>query len=191
MGEEVNNDDDEQLFDPTASQDYSLGTDAGSVSSQDYGLSTAGSVRSSQDYSLTAGGSVSSSQDYSLESEGPSSGPLTSSFLLEEDTNQDSEDALLTSADYFGNWDEYPSEDQVPEADLQVDQVAAVLQVDQVPDLQVEQVVQLRVPEAVLNIGEGAVEEEEEEEEEEVGDVPVPEPEADHHHLVDDGEHAV
>merc|ERR1712181_134361 len=202
MGEEVNNDDDEQLFDPTASQDYSF--EAGSsqdydavgglsdqdyslgvADGQDYSLGTAGSVRSSQDYSLTAGGSVSSSQDYSLESEDPSSGPLTTSSFLLEDTNQDSEDALLTSADYFGNWEEYPSEDAAP-AVLQVDQVS-LLQGDQVPDLhaapavlQVDQVVQLRVPEAVLNIGE----------EEEGGDVPVPEPEADHHHL-DDGEHAV
>merc|ERR1712181_70493 len=208
MGEEEVNDDDEQLFEPTASQDYSfeagsssqdydvvgrsedqdyslgvadgqdfsLGTTGGSVSSQDYSLADAGSV-SSQDYSLSAGGSVSTSQDYSLDSEDPSSGPLTSSFLL-EDTNQNSEDGLLTS-DYFGNWEEYPSEDPA-----QVDQVP-LLQVDQIPVLQVDQVVQLRVPEAVLNIGEVAVVEEEEEKE--GGDVPVPEPEADHHR--DDGEH--
>ena len=56
---------------------------------------------------------------------------------------------------------------------------------NQVPVLQVDQVVQLRVPEAVLNIGEEAVVEEE------GGDVPLPEPEADHQHLVDDGEHGV
>merc|ERR1719397_2279680 len=177
--EEVN-DDDEQLFDPTASQDYSFevgssqdydvvgGSDQdyslGVADGQDYSLRDAGSAVSSQDYSLSDAGSVSGSQDYSVESEDPSSS-LTSSFLL-EDTNQDSEDGLLTS-DYFGDWDEYPSED--PAA----------------PAVQVDQVVQLRVPEAVLNIGEEAVVEEEEE----GGDVPVPEPEADHH-LVD-GEHAV
>jgi len=132
-------------------QDYSLGLDDG----QDYSLGASGV--SSQDYSLGAG-SV-SSQDYSLESEDPS--PLTGSFLL-EDANQDSkgEDGLLTS-DYFG-WDEYPAsiEDPAP--------------------VQVDQMVQLRVAEAVLNIGE-AVEEEEE------GGEPVPEPEADHGH----GEDAV
>ena len=188
-GEEVNEDEQLLSFDPTASQDYSFeagsiqdydvvgGSDqdyslgavadgqdyslsASGVSSQDYTLSDGG-VSRSQDYTLGAG-SVSSSQDYSLESEDPS--VLTSSFLL-EDPNQNSngEDALLTS-DYFG-WDEHPTtsiEDPAPG--------------------QVDQMVQLSVPQAVLNIGE-AVEDEEED-----GDVPVAEPEPDH---VADGEHAV
>merc|ERR1712113_901835 len=105
---------------------------------------------SSQDYTLGAGGV--GSQDYSLESEDPS--VLTSSFLL-EDTNQNSEgeDAQLTS-DYFG-WDEYPTSSIEDPAPVQVDQM-----------------VQLRVPEAVLNIGEAVQEEEEAE--------PEPEPEPDH-----------
>merc|ERR1712032_437827 len=138
------------MGDPTASQDYSF--EAGSsqdydvvggsdqdyslrvADGRDYSLGAGGSINS-QDYSLSDAGSSVSSQDYSVESEDPSS-PLTSSFLL-EDTNQDSEDGLLTS-DYLGDWDEYPSED--PAA----------------PVVQVDQVVQLRVPEAVLNIGEVA-----------------------------------
>merc|ERR1712212_581233 len=149
---------DEQLlgFDPTASQDYSFEAVA---LGQDFSLGASGV--SSQDYTLGAG-SV-GSQDYSLESEDPS--PLTSSFLL-ADTNQNSEgeDAQLTS-DYFG-WDEYPTSSIEDPAPVQVDQM-----------------VQLRVPEAVLNIGEAV-----QEEEEAGGGVPVPEPEPDH---ADDGEHAV
>merc|ERR1712032_163956 len=119
LEEEEVNDEDEQLFDPTASQDYSfeagssLDYDVVGGSDQDYSLR----VADGQDYSLGAGGSV-NSQDYSVESEDPSSS-LTSSFLL-EDTNQDSEDGLLTS-DYFGDWDEYPSEDPAAPA-VQVDQ---------------------------------------------------------------------
>merc|ERR1712212_1378822 len=148
---------DEQLlgFDPTASQDYSFEAVA---LGQDFSLGASGV--SSQDYTLGAG-SV-GSQDYSLESEDPS--PLTGSFLL-EDTNHNSEgeDAQLTS-DYFG-WDEYPTSSIEDPAPVQVDQM-----------------VQLRVPEAVLNIGEAV------EKEEEVGGVPVPEPEPDH---ADDREHAV
>merc|ERR1711874_295990 len=177
LEEEVEINEDEQLlgFDPTASQDYSF--EAGSSqdydvvggSDQDYSL---GAVADGQDFSLGATGVSSQdytlgagsvgSQDYSLESEDPSL--LTSSFLL-EDTNQNSEgeDAQLTS-DYFG-WDEYPTSSIEDPAPVQVDQM-----------------VQLRVPEAVLNIGEAV------EKEEEVGDVPVPEPEPDH---ADDGEHAV
>merc|ERR1712032_1498617 len=177
LEEEEVNDEDEQLFDPTASQDYSF--EAGSsqdydvvggsdqdyslrvADGQDYSLGAGGSINS-QDYSLSDAGSSVSSQDYSVESEDPSS-PLTSTWVL-EDTNQDSEDGLLTS-DYFGDWDEYPSED--PAA----------------PAVQVDQVVQLRVPEAVRNIEEVAVEEEEE------GGVPVPEPEADH--VAVDGEQGI
>jgi len=175
LEEEEVNDEDEQLFDPTASQDYSF--EAGSSqdydvvggSDQDYSL---GAVADGQDFSLgasgvsnqdyTLGAGSVGSQDYSLESEDPSL--LTSSFLL-EDTNQNSEgeDAQLTS-DYFG-WDEYPTSSIEDPAPVQVDQM-----------------VQLRVPEAVLNIGEAV------EKEEEVGGVPVPEPEPDH---ADDGEHAV
>ena len=147
-------------FDPTESQDYSF--EAGSSqdydvvggSDQDYSLG----VAASQDYSLGASGV--GSQDYSLESEDPSS--LTRSFLL-EDTSQNSkgEEASLTS-DYFG-WEDYPASSEDP----------ALVQVDQM--------VELRVPEAVLDIGE-AVEEEE-------GGVPVAEPEAEH--VADIGEHAV
>ena len=147
-------------FDPTESQDYSF--EAGSSqdydvvggSDQDYSLG----VAASQDYSLGASGV--GGQDYSLESEDPSS--LTRSFLL-EDTSQNSkgEEALLTS-DYFG-WDDSHASSEDP----------ALVQVDQV--------VELRVPEAVLDIGE-AVEEEE-------GGVPVAEPEAEH--VVDIGEDAV
>merc|ERR1712032_68165 len=177
LEEEEVNDEDEQLFDPTASQDYSFeagrsqdydvvgGSDQDYslrvADGQDYSLGAGGSINS-QDYSLSDAGSSVSSQDYSVESEDPSSS-LTSSFLL-EDTNRDSEDGLLTS-DYFGDWDEYPSED--PAA----------------PAVQVDQVVQLRVPEAVRNIEEVAVEEEEE------GGVPVPEPEADH--VAVDGEQGI
>jgi len=144
-------------FDPTESQDYSF--EAGSSqdydvvggSDQDYSLG----VAASQDYSLGASGV--GGQDYSLESEDPSS--LTRSFLL-EDTSQNSEgeEASLTS-DYFG-WNDSPASSEEPD---------------------LVHMVELRVPEAVLDIGE-AVEEEE-------GGVPVAEPEAEH--VADIGEHAV
>jgi len=159
--EEIN--ESEQLgFDPTESQDYTFELEAGSSqdydvvggSDQDYSLG----VAASQDYSLGASGV--GGQDYSLESEDPSS--LTRSFLL-EDTSQNSkgEEASLTS-DYFG-WNDSPASSEEPDL------------------VQVDQMVELRVPEAVLDIGE-AVEEEE-------GGVPVAEPEAEH--VADIGEHAV
>ena len=110
-------------------------------SSQDYD----GVGGSDQDYSL----GVADGQDYSLGAgedysslESEDPSPPTSSFLL-KDTNQD-----------FG-WEESSASSEVTNR----------------PSEQVDQAVQLRIPEAVLNIGK-AVEEE--------GGVPVAEPEAGH-----------
>ena len=126
-------------FEPTGSQDNSF--DALSTSGrdydvvggkdQDYSLGGAGAL-GGQDFTLTAVGG--GGQDYSLPGEEQS--VATSSFLLEEEPKVEAEEALLAS-DYFG-WEEYPSEDSSP-------------------SVQVDEVVQVKIPEAVIDIGGEAV----------------------------------
>ena len=153
--EEENMEEEKAGFEPTGSQDNSFdalsssGRDYDVVSREDQDYTYGGAdALSGQDFTLTTVGG--GGQDFSLPGEEQS--VATSSFLLEEEPKVESEEALLTS-DYFG-WEEYPSEDSSP-------------------SVQVDEVVQVKIPQAVLDIGGEAVLVQE-------GDEPVPEPEDAH-----------